>query len=190
MINIEFKVRVKDFARVRAVLRQRQAQPAGVLEQIDTYFAAPQGRLKLREIRRRAAAGMPAAHSVQLIFYQRANAAAVKRSDYHIAALPHGDALREVLGQALGERQVIKKSRELYLLPYGGTIAKENETHIRIHLDEVEELGSFIEVEALADDHITPVRAEQEARTLLAQFGIAHADLVAGSYADLLAEKV
>jgi adenylate cyclase class IV len=189
MTNFEFKARVRDFAAVHEVLGKRRAHFAGILEQIDTYFHAPRGRLKLREIRRHS----PAEHKVgvefQLIFYQRADKAAIRRSDYSIVPLDHADDLRELLATALGIHLVIRKSRELFLLGYKGGAADENGIHIRIHLDRVEELGEFVEVEALAGGDISAVQAAQEAQALLEEFGIPQGDLMTGAYADLLAEK-
>jgi len=189
MTNFEFKARLENFARVRQVLQQRRAHFAGVLRQTDTYFLVPNGRLKLRETRRHGPAEGKIEVNSQLIFYQRADAAALKRSDYSIVNLDRAEDLHEILAAALGRQIVIKKSRELFLLGYEGAVANEGEIHIRIHLDRVEELGDFIEVEALANGVISSERAEQTAQALLEEFGIAKKDLMAGSYSDLLSEK-
>ena len=188
MINFEFKARLEDFARVRQILQARHARFAGTLEQIDTYFAAPHGRLKLRETRRREPAANQSSSHMQLIFYQRADEADLKRSDYYLVPVDGAEGLSEVLTAALGRRIVIKKIRELFLLGYGSA-ADESGKHIRIHLDRVEELGDFIEVEALAGGDISSERARQEAQALLQEFGIEPRDLMAGSYSDLLLEK-
>ncbi len=189
MTNLEFKARVENFDRARKVLRQRQAYFAGVLEQSDTYFHAQNGRLKLREIQRRSPATKGFMVESQLIFYQRADAVAIKRSDYFIAKLEAAENMRAVLAAALGIKIVVTKTRELFLLGYGGAATEKNKIHIRVHLDRVEELGEFVEIEALAGENISAARAEQEAQNLREAFAISPADLVAGSYSDLLAEK-
>ncbi|MGH7496657.1 MAG: class IV adenylate cyclase [bacterium] len=189
MTNFEFKARVEDFAPVRQVLHERRAHFASVLLQADTYFRAPNGRLKLREMRRDSAMANTAGSSFQLIFYRRANEADVKRSDYSIVPLEHAEELREILAAAFGVHAVIRKRRELFLLGYEGAAADENGIHIRIHLDHVEELGGFVEVEALAGRSVSSAQAEKEAQTLLEQFGILPKDLMTGSYSDLLFEK-
>lgn len=189
MTNFEFKARVRDFAAVHEVLGKRRAHFAGTLEQIDTYFQVPHGRLKLREIRRHSHAEHKVGVKFQLIFYQRADEAAIRRSDYSIVHLDHADDLRELLATALGIHLVVRKSRELFLLGYKSGAADENGIHIRIHLDRVEELGEFVEVEALAGGDISAAEAAQEAQALLEEFGIPQGDLMTGAYSDLLAEK-
>ncbi len=190
MTNIEFKARIKNFTRVRQVLQQRGAHFAGVLEQTDTYFPVPHGRLKMRETQpRRGQAEGQNEVQAQLIHYQRADEAALKRSDYQIVPLARAEDLRQVLAAALGVRVVIKKSRELFLLGYEGAAADENEIHIRVHLDHVEVLGDFIEVEALAGGSVAPAQAQQAAQALLQEFSVANGELIAGSYADLLLRK-
>lgn len=190
MTNFEFKARAGDLARVRAALQRRGAHFAGVLEQSDTYFVVPHGRLKLREIKRRPATPAAAAGEAQLIFYERGDEAALKRSDYFLAHFMPAEEVREALSRALGVLAVVKKERELFLLGYGTAAAAESEAHIRIHLDRVQGLGEFVEVEAVAGDGVSFAQAESEARALLQEFDILPEHLLAGSYADLLREKM
>jgi len=179
MTNIEFKARLQSFERIYAVLTQHRIPLAATLRQTDTYFHAPHGRLKLREINEETA---------QLIFYQRPDLAEVRRSDYLIAPITSPAALREALGAAYGIRTVVKKTRELYLLPrqlgaYAGRAAPDL---IRLHLDAVDGLGNFLEIEVILQDGESPPIAEQEAKFWLREFGMAPEDLLSGSYADLV----
>jgi len=178
MTNIELKARLQNFERVHSVLAQHQIALAATLRQIDTYFHAPHGRLKLREINEETA---------QLIFYQRPDRAEVKRSDYMIAPVASPAALREVLGAAYGIRTVVKKTRELYLLPrqFGAAAGRAAPDLVRLHLDAVEGLGNFLEIEVIVREGEAPQLAEQEAQFWLREFGISPADLLSGSYADL-----
>lgn len=181
MTNFEFKARLYDMQNINSVLRARAANLAGIMQQTDTYFYVSEGRLKLREIVYESqTAHAPQRAESQLIFYQRPDHAAVKRSDYYIA--PVGDAvkMREVLALALGIHVTVKKRRTLYLIPI------KNGGSIRIHLDKVEGLGDFVEVEALAHAAEFAAAAEAEAQDLLRAFHIAENDLMSGSYADLL----
>lgn len=181
MTNFEFKARLSDMQHVKAALLTRAADFAGVLQQTDTYFHVSGGRLKLREIVYESqTAPAPRRAESQLIFYQRPDHAAVKRSDYHLA--PIGDAVKlgEVLALALGVRVIVKKRRTLYLIPM------KNGGSIRIHLDQVEGLGDFVEVEAVAPADEFSAAAEAEAQDLLQAFHIAENELISGSYADLL----
>lgn len=181
MTNFEFKARLHDMQHVKAALLTRAANFAGVLQQTDTYFHVSGGRLKLREIVYESqTAPAPQRAEIQLIFYQRPDHAAVKRSDYHIAPIGDAVTLREVLALALGVRVIVKKRRTLYLLPM------KNGGNIRIHLDQVEGLGDFVEVEAVAPADEFSAAAEAEAQDLLQAFHITENELISGSYADLL----
>lgn len=181
MTNFEFKARLHDMQHVKAALLTRAANFAGVLQQTDTYFHVSGGRLKLREIVYESlTASAPKRAENQLIFYQRPDHAAVKRSDYHLAPIGDAVTLREVLALALGVRVIVKKRRTLYLLPL------ENGGSIRIHLDQVEGLGDFVEVEAVAPADEFSAAAEAGAQDLLQAFHITENELISGSYADLL----
>lgn len=178
MTNIEFKARVQSFEKIYAVLTQRRLALEATLRQSDTYFHTLNGRLKLREINDETA---------QLIFYQRPDRAEVKRSEYLIAPVASPEALRDTLGAAYGIRTVVKKTRELYLLPrqFGEYAGRTAPDLIRLHLDMVEDLGHFLEIEVIVRAGESPQLAEQEARFWLLEFGIASTDLLSGSYADL-----
>src|SRR5262245_42488355 len=125
-VNIEIKARARDFAEARRRAQVLSGGPAEVISQEDTFFNAPKGRLKLRALGDRA----------QLIYYERVDASGPKRSDYQVFETGNPDSLKATLTLALGLRGVIRKTRYLHLV--GQT---------RIHLDDVEGLGQFIELE-------------------------------------------
>ncbi|MGH7596854.1 MAG: class IV adenylate cyclase [bacterium] len=183
MTNLEFKARSRNPATIHHVLAEHNIPLAATLRQTDTYFQAKNGRLKLREIE---------GEKTQLIFYKRPDAAEVKRSDYLIASISSAAALREVLGAAYGIRTVIKKIRELYLLPrqLSGSAGAKADARSRLHLDTVDGLGKFLEIEVILQEGESPQQAEQEARQWLQEFGIVPEDLLAGSYADLLESRL
>ena len=166
MQNIEIKARCTDPGAVRRRLAQLGIPLARRMRQVDTYHFVPHGRLKLREIE---------GDEAQLIQYQRPDATDTRASDYVIVPVPEPASLTEALARALGVRAVVDKQRELYLW-----------RHTRIHLDEVAGLGSFLELETVVTDQ-TQEAAERECREVQAALGIREEDLVAGSYADLLA---
>jgi adenylate cyclase class IV len=62
--NIELKARCPDLNAAREAARRLGAEFAGTLEQRDTYFVVPHGRLKLRQT---------AGHGAELVAYARAN---------------------------------------------------------------------------------------------------------------------
>jgi predicted adenylyl cyclase CyaB len=166
VINVEIKARCPDPEQVRALLRQRKARCAGLDHQVDTYFRVPEGRLKLREGNIENA----------LIYYRRPNEAGPKTSD--VLLYPSSPGLKEVLVTVLGVLVAVNKQREIYYLD-----------NVKIHIDRVEGLGSFVEIEAAGDEHTDRGALQRQCVELTTAFGIREQDLVAKSYSDLLTEK-
>jgi predicted adenylyl cyclase CyaB len=164
--NLERKFRCPDLGAVRAALPSLPTWHEGVQFQTDTYFHARAGRLKLRVIDVEAAA---------LIWYDRPDAAAAKLSTYHLVPVPDAPLLRAALTAALGVRGVVVKRRDIH---HWG--------NVRIHLDEVDGLGTFVEFEAVlsAQDDESAAHADLEA--LRRALGLGSAEELATSYADLL----
>jgi len=164
--NIELKAQCTDLERARSAIVQLGARDAGVQHQIDTYFNVLQGRLKLREINGERA---------ELIWYERSDQAAARDSRYRIVQVSNPQELAAVLTDACGVRGRVIKRRHVYLYH-----------NVRIHLDVVEKLGTFVELEAV----MTPGEEDGAARRRLEQLtraiGIRDGDLCSGSYSDLL----
>lgn len=168
-INVEIKARCERLNEIREILRARGAEFVGEDHQIDTYFPVSEGRFKLREgtIER------------SLIFYRRPNSGGPKRSEV-VRYTPKPDAaLKAVLKAALGVKVVVDKRREIYYID-----------NVKFHLDRVQSLGPFVEIEAVGTEDTTdeaPLRAQCE--EYLDLFGIEDGDLVAVSYSDLLMKQ-
>jgi predicted adenylyl cyclase CyaB len=111
----------------------------------------------------------------QLIYYSRPDQAGPKRSDYHLYETTDPEGLKNVLALALGVRGVVRKTRYLYLV--GQT---------RIHLDDVEGLGEFIELEVVLRQDQTDAEGQAIAADLMARLGVQQADLLEGAYMDLM----
>jgi adenylate cyclase class IV len=169
--NVEIKARVADPSALRA--RAAALADGGPVEiaQDDTFFPCPNGRLKLRAFGPGDAAGPG-----ELIFYQRADRAGPKTSVYRRTPTADPEGLREALTQAWGAVGRVRKQRTLYRV--GRT---------RVHLDRVEGLGDFVELEVVLADGEAPAAGEAEAQALMARLGIDAAALVEGAYLDLLA---
>ena len=167
--NVEIKARAADLAAVRRRVERLADEGPTVLEQEDTFLACPRGRLKLR----RFADSAPA----ELIYYERADGTAPKESRYVVHRVADPDGLHQVLSAALGVRGVVRKRRTLYRV--GPT---------RVHLDEVEGLGSFVELEVVLRPEQAPAEGMEIARTLMDQLGIESHQLVDRAYLDLLAQ--
>ena len=163
--NIEIKARVADPARQRELTERLTTEPPTVLHQQDTFFPCAHGRLKLRRL---------AEDRGELIAYRRADVAGTKQSDYLLAHTTEPEALRAVLAEALGTGVVVTKTRHLYLV--GQT---------RVHLDEVEGLGSFLELEVVLAEGQPPEEGHRLAREIMAALEVREEDLIEGAYADM-----
>jgi predicted adenylyl cyclase CyaB len=167
--NVEIKARIE---RVEALLARAQALARGTPELIvqdDTFFPCPRGRLKLRDF---------GDGRGELIQYERADTHGPKTSTYLRSPTTSPDTLRDALARALGTLGRVRKQR--WLLLAGRT---------RIHLDRVEGLGDFLELEVVLADGESEADGRAEADALMAQLGIDAARLEAGAYLDLLAAK-
>ncbi|MDP1899541.1 MAG: class IV adenylate cyclase [Rubrivivax sp.] len=165
--NIEIKARI---ASIEALLPRAQAVAGGepvVIEQDDTFFAVPHGRLKLRQF---------ADGSAELIHYRRADTTAAKASEYVLVPVAEPAALREALARGCGLLGRVRKRR--WLLLCGAT---------RIHLDRVEGLGDFMELEVVLRDEQPDAEGVATAEPLMRALGLSDAPRVAGAYLDLLA---
>ena len=164
--NIEIKARVADPARTRALAEHLAGSAPTVLRQHDTFFPCAHGRLKLRQL---------TGSYGELIAYQRADVSGTKQSDYLIYPTTDPAALCVTLARALGVGVVVTKTRWLFLV--GQT---------RIHLDEVENLGSFLELEVVLADGQDPEEGHGIAREIMTALEVRDVDLLTGAYADML----
>jgi predicted adenylyl cyclase CyaB len=164
--NVEIKARLRDFEQARSVAAELSGGPPQVLRQIDTYFRCAVGRLKLRQFSDAAA---------ELIAYARPNEVSPRTSQYRIVPVADGDALCEALSMSLGVLIVVAKEREV-----------SHYKNVRIHLDRVEQLGTFLEFEAVLEPTAHQTEGEALVRELTSRFGLLPEDLIAESYSDLL----
>ena len=163
--NVEIKARVPDLAPVRARARSLGGEPE-VIEQEDTFLPCATGRLKVRRF---------ADGSGELIFYRRPDRREPAESSYVVVPVADAAALVLALAGALGTRGVVRKRREVHRL--GRT---------RVHLDRVEGLGDFVELEVVLAPGETQVEGVREAEGLIDRLGIPRDGLVEGAYIDLL----
>ena len=163
--NVEIKARASDFERQQQIAAKiAESAPQGIAQE-DTFFHCSTGRLKLRKLG--SAEG-------ELIAYTRADAAGPKQSQYEIALTDDPDQLEQVLASALGRRGVVRKKRTLYLV--GQT---------RIHFDEVEGLGRFIELEVVLLPNQDRSEGQRIAQRLMDELGIVEDELISGAYLDM-----
>ena len=164
--NIEIKARVHDLAALRRRAEELSDTPVRVIPQEDTFFHTPKGRLKLRLLQ---------AGQAQLVYYERPDQDGPKRSSYHIFETSDPQGLQTALRLALGVRGVVRKTRYLYMA--GQT---------RIHLDDVEGLGQFMELEVVLREGQSEAEGQAIAEELMTRLGVQKDDLLEGAYMDLL----
>lgn len=131
LINAEIKARCHDSSKLHRKLLELGADFKGEDKQIDRYFNVPEGRLKLRS----------GNIENSLIFYNRADDAEIRESSIYLEKLSPNNSLDKLLGAALGTKIVVAKTRRIYFI--------EN---VKFHLDTVEGLGEFVEIEAIAKE--------------------------------------
>jgi predicted adenylyl cyclase CyaB len=163
--NIEIKARLTDRDAVEGRLRVIGAKHTWRRRQRDVFFRVAEGYLKLRVV---------ADEPSELIAYQRAPGTEPRPSDYDIAQIEDGTVMERVLTRSLGVRGVVAKDRTLYLWH-----------HTRIHLDEVDHLGSFLELETVAAE-ITLTEARTEAQRVIHALGLDSTLFLDRPYLELL----
>jgi len=144
MNNIELKIGVNSFRGIKKLLKEINAKESGILIQKDTYYNSKNNRLKLREINNR---------EFVLIGYSRPDKESAKLSNYDLLYLDKDQAktLKKIMRDSFGEKVIVKKKRELWI--YENT---------RIHLDLVEGLGKFLEIETVVGEGTKKARKEYD----------------------------
>lgn len=167
--NIEIKARIENLASLTAKVAEIADQGPFEVVQDDTFFKCENGRMKLRIITDTKG---------ELIFYRRQNQAGPKESSYEIYPTSSPDVLRDVLALACGTIGHVCKHRTVFMA--GRT---------RIHLDKVEGLGHFLELEVALVDGETNGEGIAVVYDLLEKLGIHQDKLVAESYLDMLNQR-
>ncbi|MFX0122115.1 MAG: class IV adenylate cyclase [Candidatus Hodarchaeota archaeon] len=171
-INIEFKAQCHDPEKIRKILTSRNADYKGLDRQVDTYFNVNTGRLKLREGEIERA----------LIYYSRKDTKEPKQSDVTLFPVDSDSSalLKEILIKSLGILVIVSKQRRIYFID-----------NIKFHIDIVEELGSFVEVEAIdINGNIGVTKLQEQCQFFLELFEISEEDLISMSYSDLLLKEL
>ena len=164
MQNIEFKAELRNLEAARRQCKLIGAERIGHLRQVDTYFRLADGRLKRRE-----APGEP----VEWIFYHRPNRVSPKMSNFTI--LTDEQARRRWGTKSLKPWLVIQKSREIWMVD-----------EVRIHVDEVTDLGAFIEFEAMVTRSLDVKACHEAIAELRSIFQPLMGEPISVSYSDLM----
>lgn len=168
MINIEYKIKTPGHAQILSDLRKLHARKISTSHQVDTYFLGAKGRLKLRDIDGKR---------FELIQYTRANKTASRASNYVFIPLQKNQAQKIQLMclHAFGNKTlIVKKRRVRYMYK-----------HTRIHVDTVNRLGTFVELETVVKG-ITQMQARQEQDGVKRALHVSQYKALAGSYSDVM----
>jgi adenylate cyclase len=164
--NIEIKAKLSDFPQTLRLAAEICGTEPEIIRQEDVFFCCAAGRLKLRIF---------SDGSAELIAYHRPDQTGPKTCSYVISPVPDPRSMRETLSRACGVRSVVRKRRQLFLA--GRT---------RIHLDQVEGLGDFLELEVVMDAGEHDSVGVAEANELIAQLQVPTAALIDRAYVDLI----
>ncbi|KAJ8388618.1 hypothetical protein AAFF_G00131830 [Aldrovandia affinis] len=164
--NVEIKAAVRNLKFLTERAKELSKSAGTLIRQQDTFFNAQNGRLKLRNLMDGTG---------QLIFYDRPDVDGPKLSNYSISLTNDPEGLARVLSDSLGVTGAVKKERHLYLV--GQT---------RVHVDSVEGLGHFMELEVVMKEGQSVEEGVAIAHQLMGELGVKKEDLIVGAYMDLL----
>lgn len=165
-LNIEIKARTSRSEAIRQTLKEKQADFRGTDHQTDTYFHCQSGRMKLRQ----------GNIEQSLIHYERSDQAGPKASHVSLYYPKPGPELKTLLSNALGVWKEVRKAREIYFVD-----------NVKIHLDTVDGLGTFVEIEAIdRDGSIGEDKLLEQCQYFMAEFHIEEGDLLEQSYSDMV----
>ena len=166
ILNFEFKARTTDLHNLEKKLSGLNPKFIGEDNQTDTYFNVPKGRLKLRE----------GNIENSLIYYERENTAEAKQSDVLLFQHNPDKTLKDILIKVHGIKVIVEKKRRIYFID-----------NVKFHFDNIEGLGTFIEVEAIDKDGSLGIeKLKEQADKYVKFFAIQPADFIAMSYSDLI----
>lgn len=160
---VELKARYEDLGKARALLKG--AEHVVTVEQVDTYFALGERRLKLRAV--------TGAREGQLICYERPDQSAAKESRVLLAPVSDAALIRDILTRVFPAKAEVRKTREIYRFQ-----------GVQVHLDTVAGLGNFLEFEKILQDETEGEEGRRHLEALRAYFQIPDEDLMASSYSD------
>jgi len=165
-VNIEIKARCADPEKVAEILSGLKADHKGTDHQVDTYFNVEEGRLKLRE----------GDIENNLIYYKRSDHAGPKRSDVILYPATRDPNLKHILEETMGVLVVVDKQRDIYFID-----------NVKFHIDNVEGLGTFVEIEAIGEEG-EEFGLNRQCRHFMEVLNIGDEQLISISYSDLLLE--
>jgi adenylate cyclase class 2 len=168
-INVEIKAHSADNGKIRNYLKANATHALGVDQQTDTYFNCHDGRLKLRQ----------GNIENSLIYYRRPDTSGPKKSEVDLVKLAPKNNMRSLLAKSNGIKVVVSKSREIYFID-----------NVKFHIDTVEGIGEFVEIEAIdSDGTIGLEKLNEQCSFYMQELGIQDDDCINISYSDMILKK-
>ena len=167
--NLELKVELEDFSDILRNIVSLDVKEAGILYQVDKYFLIGKKRLKLRDVN----------GGSQLIYYSRPDTQEPKLSQYYVFKFTNKQriVIEKILSIFFTIKAVVSKKRTLYLY-----------RHTRIHLDKVENLGNFLELETVFNRKDPQYDFYHEHNAVIDTLGLSRYKKIKSSYSDLVLE--
>ncbi|CAG9574905.1 unnamed protein product [Danaus chrysippus] len=174
MRNVEIKAVVHDMEKICKIAEELSGGPPEIIHQDDTFYKTNNGRLKMR---------IYADKSATLVRYSRSDVSGPKLSDYDLLEFSNNETetikqLDDILRKCMGARGRVVKERKLYMV--GQT---------RVHIDKVEDLGDFMEIEVVLCPEQTLEEGQDIAKDIQTKLGVRDEDLIQCAYVDLLEKK-
>jgi predicted adenylyl cyclase CyaB len=164
--NVEIKAQITNYSELRAHVDAISESRPEIILQEDIFFNCPNGRLKLRTL---------SPSRSELIFYKRDDLAGPKESRFQIVPVDDPDSLRDLLSKAFGIIGIVRKERQLFMV--GQT---------RIHIDTVDGLGLFLELEVVLNPEQSESYGSGIAQSLMKKLHIPDSHLINVAYIDLI----
>lgn len=170
MKNLELKAFCPNLTEALQTAHQLPKNRHEVLYQKDIYFEIPSGRLKLRIIND---------SETQLIFYHRPDITSEEKvSDYQILSLPNALLSEQFFCTIFNPLVTVEKVRQVFFMD-----------NARIHLDDVTNLGSYIEFEVVLNGEKPSSSDLLLFQKLKSIFQIKSENEIQFSYLDLLKKR-
>jgi predicted adenylyl cyclase CyaB len=168
---VEMKAKVDSLKPFQQKLQELSAKHVGAFHQVDTYYDIPQGRLKLRETE--------GENKAQLVYYERPDVQGPKQTQVFIIELTKPQNMKQFLSKVLRTKTVVDKQRAIYRIK--GT---------QVHLDTVQNLGTYVEFERPTENTPEAAQKAQEIlKKLMQTLGVKPETLIKRSYSDLIMQQ-
>ncbi|MFZ1289098.1 MAG: class IV adenylate cyclase [Melioribacteraceae bacterium] len=165
-LNLEIKIKLESFNEILVRISRIHIIEKNTISQKDIYYKVKNGLLKLRSYN----------NNYELIKYNRNEQNGERWSEYSVLKLS-GESVENYFNDLFDLEIIVEKVREIFI--YKNT---------RIHLDEVKNLGKFLELETVVKN-ISQDEAKLEFEKVVKLLNLDVKNQIRKSYRDLILEK-